>query len=93
MNCRMLLALVSTIDSSECTRSSEIYCFVRRPFMEVLNQDHVRRELIQLREKQVSTLERQKFVGLTEAELRQFKERQRRIRDLFIELHHLDWAA
>jgi hypothetical protein len=61
--------------------------------MEVLNQDHVRRELIQLREKQVSTLERQKFVGLTEAELRQFKERQRRIRDLFIELHHLDWAA
>jgi hypothetical protein len=61
--------------------------------MEVLNQDHVRRELIQLTEKQVSTLEKRKSVGLTEAELRQFEERQKRIRDLFIELHHLDWAA
>jgi hypothetical protein len=61
--------------------------------MEVLNQEHVRIELIQLTEKQVSTLEKRKFVGLTEAELRQFEERQKRIRDLFIELHHLDWAA
>jgi hypothetical protein len=61
--------------------------------MEVLNQEHVRSELIQLTEKQVSTLEKRKFVGLTEAELRQFEERQKRIRDLFIELHHLDWAA
>jgi hypothetical protein len=61
--------------------------------MEVLNQEHVRSELIQLTEKQVSTLEKRKFVGLTEAELRQFEERQKRIRDLFIELHHLDLAA
>jgi len=61
--------------------------------MEVLNQDHVRSELIQLTEKQVSTLDKRKFVGLTEAELRQFEERQKRIRDLFIELHHLDLAA
>src|SRR5215831_14413543 len=79
--------------TSECILSSEIYCFVRRPFMEVLNQDPVRRELIQLTEKQVSTLEKRKSVGLTEAELRQFEERQKRIRDLFIELHHLDLAA
>jgi hypothetical protein len=56
----------------------------------VLNQDHVRSELIQLTEKQVSALEKRKFVGPTEAELRQFEERQKRIRDLFIELHHLD---
>jgi len=41
----------------------------------------------------VSTLEKRKFVGLTEAELRQFEKRQKRIRDLFMELHHLDWAA
>ena len=61
--------------------------------MEVLNQEHVRSELIQLTEKQVSTLEKRKFVGLTEAELRQFEKRQKRIRDLFMELHHLDWAA
>jgi hypothetical protein len=61
--------------------------------MEVLNQDHVRSELIQLTEKQVNILEKRKFVALTEAELRQFEERQKRIRDLFIELHHLDWAA
>ena len=61
--------------------------------MEVLNQEHVRSELIQLTEKQVSTLEKRKFDGLTEAELRQFEKRQKRIRDLFMELHHLDWAA
>ena len=61
--------------------------------MEVLNQEHVRSELIQLTEKQVSTLEKRKFDGLTEAELRLFEERQKRIRDLFMELHHLDWAA
>ena len=36
--------------------------------MEVLNQEHVRSELIQLTEKQVSTLEKRKFVVLTEAE-------------------------
>ena len=61
--------------------------------METHNQDHLRSELIQLTEKQVSTLEKRKFDGLTEAELRLFEERQKRIRDLFIELHHLDWAA
>lgn len=61
--------------------------------MEVLNQEHVRSELIQLTETQVSTLEKRKLVGLTAAELRRFEERQKRIRDLFIKLHHLDWAA
>lgn len=56
-------------------------------------QEPVRSELIQLTEKQISSLEKRKLVGLTKEELRQFEERQERIRDLFIELHHLDWAA
>ncbi len=61
--------------------------------MHAHNQEPVRRELIQLTEKQISFLEKRTLVGLTEAELRQFEERQERIRHLFIELHHLDWAA
>jgi len=56
-------------------------------------QEPVRSELIQLTEKQISSLEKRKLVGLTKEELRQFEERQERIRNLFIELHHLDWAA
>jgi hypothetical protein len=56
-------------------------------------QEPVRSELIQLTEKQINSLEKRKLVGLSEAELRQFEKRQERIRALFIELHHLDWAA
>ena len=61
--------------------------------METRNEEHLRSELIQLTEKQVSSLEKRTLVALTAAELREFEERQERIRDLFIELHHLDWAA
>ena len=61
--------------------------------MDAHNQEPLRSELIQLTEKQVRTLEKRTFVGLSEPELREFEERQERIRDLFIELHHLDWAA
>jgi hypothetical protein len=61
--------------------------------METQNQEHLRSELIQLTEKQISTLEKRTFGGVTEAELSEYEERQERIRDLFIELHHLDPAA
>jgi len=61
--------------------------------METQNQEQVRNELIQLTEKQINTLEKQTFGGVTEAEQREYDDRQERIRDLFIELHHLDPAA
>ena len=61
--------------------------------METRNQEHLRSELIQLTEKQISTLEKQTFGGITEAQQSEYEERQERIRDLFIELHHLDPAA
>ena len=58
--------------------------------METHNQEHLRSELIQLAEKQISTLEKRTFGGVTEADLSEYEERQERIRDLFIELHHLE---
>jgi hypothetical protein len=61
--------------------------------METHNREHVRSELIQLTEKQICTLEKRTFGGVTQAELREYEERQERIRDLFTELHHLDPAA
>ena len=61
--------------------------------MEPNNQEHVRNKLIQLTEKQISALEKRTFGGITEAEQSEYEERQERIRDLFIELHHLDPAA
>jgi hypothetical protein len=61
--------------------------------METHNREHVRSELIQLTEKQISTLEKRTFGGVTQAELREYEERQERIRDLFTELHHLAPAA
>lgn len=61
--------------------------------METRNQEHLRSELIQLTEKQIGTLEKRTFGGITEAEQSEYEERQERIRDLFIELHHLDRAA
>ena len=57
--------------------------------METRNQEHLRGELIQLTEKQISTLEKRTFGGITETEESEYEERQERIRDLFIELHHL----
>ncbi len=61
--------------------------------METHNQEHLRSELIQLTEKQISTLEKRTFGGATEADLSEYEERQERIRDLLIELHHLEPAA
>jgi hypothetical protein len=61
--------------------------------METHNQEHLRSELIQLTEKQISTLEKRTFGCVTDPELNEYEERQERIRDLFIELHHLERAA
>ena len=61
--------------------------------METRNQEHLRGELIQLTEKQISTLEKRTFGVITEAEQSEYDARQERIRDLFIELHQLDPAA
>jgi len=61
--------------------------------METHNYVQLRNELIQLTEKQIHTLEKRTFGGITEAEQREYEERQERIRDLFIELHRLDPAA
>jgi len=61
--------------------------------METHNQEWLRNELIQLTEKQINTLEKRTFSRVTEAEQREYEERQERIRDLFIELHHLAPAA
>jgi hypothetical protein len=57
--------------------------------METHNQEHLHSELIQLTEKQISTLKKRTFGGISEAEQSEYEERQERIRDLFIELHHL----
>ena len=61
--------------------------------METHNQEELRNELIQLTQKQLDTLEKRIFGGVTKAEQREYEERQERIRDLFIELHHLHPAA
>lgn len=61
--------------------------------MKTHNQEQLRNELIQLEEKQINILEKQTFCGITKAEQRKYEERQNRIRDLFIELQHLDQAA
>jgi len=57
--------------------------------METHNQEQLRNELIQLTEKQIGTLEKQTFGGVTESEEREFEERQDRIRDLFMKIHHV----
>ena len=61
--------------------------------METHNQEQLRNELIQLTEKQINTLEKRSLGSATEAEQRAYEDRQERIRDLFIELHHLDQAS
>ena len=61
--------------------------------MEARNEEQLRNELIQLTEKQIDTLKKRIFGGVTDAEQREYEERQDRIRDLFIELHHLNPAA
>ena len=61
--------------------------------MQTHNQELLRNELIYLTERQIDTLEKRTFGGVTEAEQREYEERQERIRDLFTELDHLDPAA
>jgi len=61
--------------------------------MDTRNQEQLRNELIQLTEKQINTLEKQMFGGVTDAEKREYEERQDLIRDLFTDLHHLAPAA
>ena len=61
--------------------------------METHNQEQLRNELIQLTERQIDTLEKRTFGGITEAEQSEYEERQERIRDLFVDLHRLDPAA
>jgi hypothetical protein len=61
--------------------------------MEMHNQEQIRNELIKLTEKQINILEKQMFGGVTDAERREYEQRQARNRDLFIELHHLAPAA
>jgi hypothetical protein len=61
--------------------------------MERQDRELLRNELIQLTEKQIDASERRTYGSITQAEEREFEQRQERIRDLFIELHHLDRAA
>lgn len=61
--------------------------------MKTHNQELLSNELIQLTEKQIDALEKQTFVGVSEAELGKYEKRQERIRTLLIELHHLDPTA
>ena len=49
--------------------------------METHNQEQLRNELIQLTERQIDTLEKRTFGGVSEAEQRQYEGRQERIRD------------
>jgi hypothetical protein len=53
----------------------------------------LRGELVELIEKQIGTLAKQACDNLTEAELREYEERKKRIDELYEALHHLDSAA
>lgn len=51
------------------------------------------RELVQLMEKQIDSLEKETFVGVTDAERREYVQRQDRIDELCETLHYLRRAA
>jgi len=51
------------------------------------------RDLVQLVEKQLETLEREMFGGATDVELREYEERQGRIDELCRELKHVSPAG
>jgi len=53
----------------------------------------LRAEFVELLQKQVAALELDAYVGLTEAERREYSERQKRIRDLDAELGQLSDSA
>jgi hypothetical protein len=61
--------------------------------MECPNPKQLRDELIELHSKQLDTLEREIFGGLTTTEWREYKERRDRIQQLYDELFILKTAA
>ena len=50
-------------------------------------------ELVRLMEMQIESIQKETFVGVTDAERREYEERQDRIEELCSELHHLNPAA
>jgi hypothetical protein len=52
------------------------------------NREQVQRELVQLLEKQIDTLAKEAFGGLSNAELREYEERQKRIDTLYAQLYY-----
>jgi hypothetical protein len=61
--------------------------------MQTQNRELLSKELIQLTQKQIDATERRTYGSITQAEEREYEQRQERIRNLFTELHHLDRAA
>jgi hypothetical protein len=53
----------------------------------------LRGELVELIEKQIKTLAKETCDNLTEAELREYYDRKKRIDELYDALHHLESAA
>jgi Leu/Phe-tRNA-protein transferase len=53
----------------------------------------VRRELTQLIQKQIDTVELETFGGATDAERREYEERRKRIDELYEELQRFNMAA
>ena len=53
----------------------------------------VRRELAQLIQKQIDTVELETFGGTTDAERREYEERRKRIDELYEELQRFNMAA
>ena len=52
------------------------------------NREQVQRELVQLLEKQIDTLAKEAFGGLSNAELREYEEQQKRIHTLYAQLYY-----
>jgi hypothetical protein len=57
------------------------------------DRKEVRGELVNLIEKQIEMLAKESCYGLTEAELREYDDRRKRIDELYDALHQLDLAA
>lgn len=53
----------------------------------------VRRELTELIQKQIDTIEKETFGGATDAECREYEERRKRIDELHCELQRLESAV
>jgi hypothetical protein len=61
--------------------------------MQNRNPKGFQRELVQLMEKQIEILEKETFVGVTDAERRDYEERQDRIDELCGQFKHVNPAA